>query len=51
MIRNGKRYRRVRVRHKHRRHSHRSRGPSPVDVFLSFGQWLRYSVRAWMLFR
>lgn len=51
VIRNGKRYRRVRVRHKHRRHSHRSRGPSPVDVFLSFGQWLRYSIRAWMLYR
>ena len=51
VIRNGKRYRRVRVRHKHRRHSHRSRGPSLVDVFLSFGQWLRYSIRAWMLYR
>ena len=51
VIRNGKRYRRVRVRHKHRRHSHRSRGPSLVDVFLSFGQWLRYSIRAWLLYR
>ena len=51
VIRNGKRYRRVRVRHKHRRHSHRSRGPSLVDVFLSFRQWLRYSIRAWMLYR
>ena len=53
VIRNGKRYRRVRVRRKHRRH-HRhfwNRGPSLADVFLSFGQWLRYSVRAWMLFR
>ena len=51
VIRNGKRYRRVRVRHKHRHHSHRSRGPSLVDVFLSFGQWLRYSIRAWLLYR
>ena len=51
VIRNGKRYRRVRVRHKHRRHSHRSRGPSLADVFLSFGQWLRYSIRAWLLYR
>ena len=51
VIRNGKRYRRVRVRHKHRRHSRRSRGPSLVDVFLSFGQWVRYSIRAWMLYR
>jgi hypothetical protein len=51
VIRNGKRYRRVRVRHKHRRHARRSRGPSLVDVFLSFGQWLRYSIRAWMLYR
>jgi hypothetical protein len=49
----GKRYRRVRVRRKHRRH-HRhfwSRGPSLADVFVSFGQWLRYSIRAWMLYR
>jgi len=53
VIRNGKRYRRVRVRRKHRRH-HRhfwSRGPSLADVFVSFGQWLRYSIRAWMLYR
>ena len=51
VIRNGKRYRRVRVRHKHRRHARRLRGPSLVDVFLSFGQWVRYSIRAWMLYR
>ena len=53
VIRNGKRYRRVRVRRKHRRHHRRfwNRGPSLADVFLSFGQWLRYSVRAWMLYR
>ena len=51
VIRNGKRYRRVRVRHKHRRHPRRSHGPSLVDVFLSFGQWVRYSIRAWTLYR
>ena len=50
VVRNGKKYRRVRVRRK-RRHSHRRRGPSLVDVFLSFGQWIRYSIRAWMLYR
>lgn len=49
---NGKRYRRVRVRVKKRRYRHRRRhGPSILDVFRSFGQWLRYSVRAWMLYR
>ena len=53
VIRNGKRYRRVRVRRKHRRHHRRfwNRGPSIADVCLSFGQWLRYSIRAWMLYR
>lgn len=51
VIRNGKRYRRVRVRHKRRRHSRRSRGPSILDILLSFGQWVRYSIRAWMLYR
>ena len=51
VIRNGKRYRRVRVRSKHRRRAHRSRGPSIADVILSFGQWVRYSIRAWMLYR
>ena len=53
VIRNGKRYRRVRVRRKHRRHHRRfwNRGPSLADVFLSFGQWVRYSIRAWMLYR
>jgi hypothetical protein len=53
VVRNGKRYRRVRVRRK-RRHSHRhfwNRGPSLADVFVSFGQWVRYSIRAWMLYR
>ena len=46
--------RRVRVRVKKRRHHHRrfwNRGPSIADILLSFGQWLRYSVRAWMLYR
>ena len=49
---NGKRYRRVRVRVKRRRH-HRRRhqGPSLVDILLSFGQWVRYSARSWMLYR
>ena len=53
VVRNGKRYRRVRVRRKHRRHHRRfwNRGPSLADVFLSFGQWVRYSIRAWMLYR
>lgn len=51
VVRNGKRYRRVRVRNKRRHHSHRSRGPSLTDIFLSFGQWVRYSIRAWMLYR
>lgn len=52
VIRNGKKYRRVRVR-RPRRHHHRNpnRGPSIVDIFLSFGQWIKYSVRSWMLYR
>jgi hypothetical protein len=49
---NGKRYRRIRVRVKHRRFRHRRfRGPSILEVMRSFGQWLRYSVRSWMLYR
>lgn len=52
VVRNGKRYRRVRVRRKHRRRRQFwNRGPSVADVFLSFGQWVRYSIRAWMLYR
>lgn len=48
VIRNGRRYRRVRVRRRRRRnHSH---NPSLVDLVLTFGQWLRYSVRAWWLY-
>lgn len=52
---NGKIYRRKRVRvrvgrrHRPRHHSHR--GPSILGIFLSFGQWIRYSVRSWMLYR
>ena len=42
---------RVRSRRSHRRHSRTHRGPGLVDILLSFGQWLRYSVRAWMLYR
>ena len=51
VVRNGKKYRRVKVRKKHRRHSRRYHGPTLVDVVLSFGQWLRYSVRSWLLYR
>lgn len=51
VIKNGRKYRRVRVRRKSRRPASRRPGPSLVDVFLSFGQWVRYSVRAWMLYR
>ena len=51
VLRNGKKYRRVRVRRQHRRHRAHSRGPSLVDVFLSFGQWVRYSIRSWLLYR
>lgn len=50
----GKKLRRVRVRVR-RQQSHRrrrrSRGPSMGDILLSFGQWLRYSVRSWWLYR
>jgi hypothetical protein len=47
-----KKYRRVRVkvRRKHH-HSRPYRGPSILEILLSFGQWLRYSVRSWMLYR
>ncbi len=51
VIRNGKKYRRVRVRKRHRRHSRHYRGPSLVDLLLSFGQWVRYSIRSWWLYR
>ena len=51
VIRNGKRYRRVRVKHA-RRHRHLGlRGPSLLEILLSFGQWLRYSLRSWTLYR
>ena len=52
VIRNGKRYRRVRVRSRSsRRHHRRHLGPSVFDNLLSFGQWVRYSVRSWLLTR
>ena len=51
VIRNGKKYRRVRVRKHHRRHSRHYRGPSLTDIVLSFGQWVRYSVRSWLMYR
>ncbi len=52
VIRNGKRYRRVRVRSRSsRRHHRRHLGPSVFDILLSFGQWVRYSVRSWLLTR
>jgi len=44
--------RRVRVRvRRDRRYHRRRRGPSIFDILLSFGQWVRYSVRSWMLYR
>ena len=42
---------RVRVRRSHRRHSRHYRGPSLADIVLSFAQWVRYSVRSWILYR
>lgn len=55
VLKNGKKYRRIRVRvrtgrrNRHRSFHHRRR--LLRNVFLSFGQWVRYSVRSWMLFR
>lgn len=51
VIRNGKRYRRVRVRRKSSRRQHSSGGPSVRDILFSFGQWVRYTVRSWLLYR
>ncbi|MDY0150491.1 MAG: hypothetical protein RBT03_10460 [Kiritimatiellia bacterium] len=51
VIRNGKRYRRVRVRRKLSRRRHHPGGPSVRNILFSFGQWLRYSLRAWFLYR
>lgn len=51
VVRNGKRYRRVRVRHKKSHRRRRTDGPSVFDILLSFGQWVRYSVRSWLMFR
>ena len=42
---------RVRVRRDHRRYRRQKRGPSILDILLSFGQWIRYSIRSWMLYR
>jgi hypothetical protein len=42
---------RVRVRRDHRHHRRQKRGPSLLDILLSFGQWIRYSIRAWTLYR
>jgi len=42
---------RVRVRRDHRLHRQKKRGPSSLDILLSFGQWIRYSIRSWMLYR
>jgi hypothetical protein len=49
-----KKYKRVRVRkHKHHRSRwrHHSGAPSIGDIFVSFGQWIRYSIRSWWLNR
>ena len=54
VLANGKRYRRVRVRVRRRRprlSSLRHRGPSIWEVLTSFGQWIRYSIRSWTLYR
>ncbi len=51
VVRNGKRYRRVRVRRRHSSGRHHADGASLRDILLSFGQWVRYSVRSWMLYR
>ena len=54
VVTNGKRYRRVRVRVRRQRRRHsgsRHRGPSIWEVLMSFGQWVRYSIRAWTLYR
>jgi len=41
--------RRVRVRV--RRSRHQKRGLSILDILFSFGQWIRYAIRSWMLYR
>ncbi len=48
-----RKWRRVRVRvRKTRRHSHhRSRGPTLVVIMMSFVQWVRFTLRAWLLYR
>jgi len=42
---------RVRVRRDNHRHRQKKRGPLIQDILLSFGQWIRYSIRSWMLYR
>ena len=42
---------RVRKRKHHHHHHHRRNWHSVANVFLSFGQWVRYSIRAWALYR
>ena len=42
---------RVKRRSGHRRHCRHYRGPGMWDIMLSFIQWLRYSVRSWLLYR
>jgi hypothetical protein len=44
----GRKFRRVRVKVRRKR---RHRGPSFLDILLSFGQWVRYSIRSFMLYR
>mgnify|MGYP003590527861 CR=1 FL=1 len=51
VIRNGRKYRRVRVRRKHHRRHSTYHGPSIWDILVSFGQWVRYSTRSWLLYR
>ncbi len=54
VLANGKRYRRVRVRVRRQRRRPAGslhRGPSIWEVLTSFGQWVRYSVRAWTFYR
>lgn len=47
----GQKPRRVRVRVRRKRRYHDYRGPSILQILLSFGQWVRYSIRTWRLYR
>ena len=42
---------RVRVGRSHRRHRHNRNRQSILDILRSFGQWVRYTVRSWALYR